>query len=98
MNKSNALTVIPKILDWLDSKGSILSIDAMGCQNKIADKIMGKGGHYLFSLKANQKNLLDDVTRHFEKAPLEKIKYCSNYDKGHARIEVRKCSVSQDSK
>ncbi|PPE03679.1 hypothetical protein HCUR_00909 [Holospora curviuscula] len=41
MNKSNALTVILKILDWLDSKGSILTIDAMRCQNKIADKIMG---------------------------------------------------------
>ncbi|PPE03613.1 hypothetical protein HCUR_00940 [Holospora curviuscula] len=34
---------------------------------------------------------------YFEKASLEKIKYCSNYDKGHARIEVRKCSLSQDS-
>ncbi|PPE05313.1 hypothetical protein [Holospora curviuscula] len=37
------------------------------------------------------------MTRYFEKAPLEKIKYCKNYDKGNARIEVRKCSVSQDS-
>ncbi|WP_207760850.1 hypothetical protein [Holospora curviuscula] len=51
----------------------------------------------LFSLKAKQKNILDDVTRYFEKASLEALKYCSNYDKGHARIEVRKCSVSQDS-
>ncbi|PPE05600.1 hypothetical protein [Holospora curviuscula] len=58
---------------------------------------MGKGGHYLFSLKAKQKNLLDDVTRYFEKASLEALKYCSNYDKGNARVEVRKCSVSQDS-
>ncbi|PPE03200.1 hypothetical protein [Holospora curviuscula] len=59
---------------------------------------MGKGENYIFSLKGNQGNLLDDVKRYFEKAPLEKIKYCSNYDKGHAKVEVRKCSVSQDSK
>ncbi|PPE06871.1 transposase family protein [Holospora curviuscula] len=63
MNKSNALTVISKILDWLDSKGSILTIDAMGCQNKIADKIMDKEEDYIFSLKSNEGNLSDDMTR-----------------------------------
>ncbi|PPE03928.1 hypothetical protein [Holospora curviuscula] len=63
----------------------------------VADKILGKGGDYIFFLKGNQGNLLDDVTRYFEKAPLEAIKYCANYDKGHARVEVRKFSVSQDS-
>ena len=63
MDKSKEITALPKVLDWLNSKGSILTIGAMGCQTKIADKIMGKGRHYLFSLKGNQGNLSDDMTR-----------------------------------
>ncbi|PPE05563.1 ISAs1 family transposase [Holospora curviuscula] len=58
---------------------------------------MGKGGHYIFSLKCNHGNLSDDVTRYFEKASLEEIKNLENYDKRNARVELRKCSVSQDS-
>ncbi|PPE03380.1 transposase family protein [Holospora curviuscula] len=58
MDKSNEFTAIPKVLDWLDSKASILTIDTMGCRYKIADKIMGKGGRYIFSLEANQGQIL----------------------------------------
>ena len=99
MDKSNEITAIPKLLDWLDIKKSIVTIDAMGCQYKIADKIIGKEGDYIFSLKGNQGNLSDDVKLYFEEeASLEEIKYCEDCDKGHGRIEVRKCSVSQDVK
>ncbi|PPE03771.1 hypothetical protein [Holospora curviuscula] len=63
MDKSNELTALPKVLDWLNNRRSIVTINAMGCQNKIEDKIMDREEDYLFSLKGNQGNLSDDMTR-----------------------------------
>jgi predicted transposase YbfD/YdcC len=95
--KSNEITAIPKLLEWLDIKGSIVTIDAMGCQYKIADKIMAKEGDYIFSLKGNQGSLSEDVVLYFgDKSFLDKSKYYEDYDKGHGRIETRKCWVTND--
>lgn len=94
--KSNEITVIPKILEWLDVKGHIVTIDAMGCQYAIADKILEKGGNYIFSLKGNQGNLSDDVTIYFQQEILSSEQFLIDYDKGHGRIETRKCFVSHD--
>lgn len=64
--KSNEITAIPKLLDRLDIAGSIITIDAMGCQTKKAQKIVDKGADYVLSLKGNQGNLHDDIKTWFD--------------------------------
>ena len=59
--KSNEITAIPKLLDMLAVKGAIITIDAMGCQRAIAQKIIDKEADYVFGLKGNQGSLRDDV-------------------------------------
>lgn len=98
-DKSNEITAIPKLLEWLDLKGNTVTIDAMGCQYKIADQILTKEGEYIFALKGNQGELCDDVTTYFneqETLSFKRLKFCETYDKGHGRIEHRKCWVSND--
>lgn len=55
--KSNEITAIPKLLEMLELKGAIISIDAMGCQKEIAKKIVNGGGDYLLAVKDNQPTL-----------------------------------------
>ncbi|SJM90942.1 transposase [Crenothrix polyspora] len=97
--KSNEITAIPELLEWLDVRGAIVTIDAMGCQKAIAEKIIDKGGDYLLALKGNQSGLHDDVRLHFEQpAPtsLTRMSHAETIDKGHGRIEVRQCRLSTD--
>jgi len=95
--KSNEITAIPKMLEWLDVKGHIVTIDAMGCQYAIANRILAKQGDYIFSLKGNHGTLLEDVADYFEDHDLMKEVVSSiNYDKGHGRIETRECWVVTD--
>ena len=97
--KSNEITAIPELLEWLDARGAIVTIDAMGCQKAIAEKIIAKGGDYLLALKGNQGNLHDDVRLHFEHpdvSSLANMTMTETCDKGHGRVEVRRCRVSQE--
>jgi predicted transposase YbfD/YdcC len=97
--KSNEITAIPKLLEWLDIRGSIVTIDAMGCQYKIADKILKNEGQYIFSLKGNQGELCEDVKIYFESDDLKLmlgLDFYEDNDKGHGRIESRKCWVSNE--
>jgi predicted transposase YbfD/YdcC len=73
-DKSNEITAMPKLLDMLDIKGSVITIDAMGCQTEIAKKIKKKEADYLLCLKENQKTLYDDVKSIFERAEENKQK------------------------
>jgi predicted transposase YbfD/YdcC len=50
-DKSNEITAIPKLLERLDIAGAVVTIDAMGCQRKIAEQIIRAGGDYVLSLK-----------------------------------------------
>jgi len=59
--KSNEITAIPKLLDLLDLRGALVTIDAMGCQKAIAAKIREGGGHYVLTVKDNQEHLLNDI-------------------------------------
>src|ERR1700688_3727985 len=59
--KSNEIVAIPKTLDMLAVEGAIVTIDAMGCQRAIAQKIIEKKADYVFGLKGNQGSLRDDV-------------------------------------
>jgi predicted transposase YbfD/YdcC len=95
--KSNEITAIPKLLDLFDVRGHIITIDAMGCQYKIANKIIDRKGDYIFSLKGNQGELSEDVALFLSDKKKEKrLTSCVDYDKGHGRIETRKCFVSND--
>ena len=94
--KSNEITAIPQLLDMLDVQGSTVTIDAMGCQTAIAAKIVEKGAHYVLGLKGNQEKLAEQVADFFEIAEQEGYKNLVavediNYDKGHGRIETRRC-------
>lgn len=96
--KSNEITAIPALLDLLDVKGALVSIDAMGCQHKIAQKIVDGGGDYLLALKGNQSTLHDDVKTYFNQTrqnPVQ-VETFQEYDKGHGRLESRICSVITD--
>lgn len=59
--KSNEITAIPKLLDLLKLSGAIISIDAMGTQKEIANKIRSKEADYILSLKGNQGTFHEDV-------------------------------------
>ncbi|WP_051227892.1 ISAs1 family transposase [Oceanospirillum beijerinckii] len=59
--KSNEITAIPELLDMLEVSGCIVSIDAMGCQTAIAEKIRDKGADYLLAVKSNQNTLYEDI-------------------------------------
>src|SRR5665213_1549458 len=57
--KSNEITAIPKLLDALELGGTVVTIDAMGCQRSIAAKIVAKKADYVLAVKENQGSLLD---------------------------------------
>jgi predicted transposase YbfD/YdcC len=93
--KSNEITAIPELLDILDVAGHIVTIDAAGTQTKIATKIISGHGDYVLALKANQKNLFEDVQLFFESETAKEsksdftISKVSHKEKGHGRIEKR---------
>ncbi len=98
--KSNEIEAIPLLLDKLAEAGSLqgalVSIDAIGCNAKIADKITGHGADYLLAVKANQSNLLGEIDRFFAQAAPETLDIDRDLDKGHGRIEDRRVFVSHD--
>ena len=65
--KSNAITAIPELLDTLRLEGCIVTLDAMGCQKEIAERIRAKGADYLLVLKANHDHAFKAVREHFER-------------------------------
>lgn len=90
-DKSNEITAIPDLLNLLEIKGSIITIDAMGTQKAIAEKIIDKGADYILAVKDNQKGLRSEV-----EATCNRFKPLSDYtetEKGHGRIETRRCQV-----
>jgi predicted transposase YbfD/YdcC len=92
--KSNEITAIPRLLDFLVVKGCIVTIDAMGCRKDIAAKIIGKEADYLLALKGNQCNLLEQVEDSFRFLPAASVD--EQLDAGHGRVETRRCSVVSD--
>lgn len=66
--KSNEITAIPKLLDFIDLEGTVITIDAMGTQKNIAKKIVDKGGDYILALKGNQSALQAEVVNFFDQA------------------------------
>lgn len=95
--KSNEITAIPRLLEWLDLKGATVTIDAMGCQFEIANQIVKKEGQYMLALKGNQGNLSEDVRSYFDDKILrQSLHSFEDVDKGHGRFETRKCWISSE--
>lgn len=97
-DKSNEITAIPELLDALDLRGCIVTIDAMGCQTKIAATIVDKEADYLLALKENHGQLYEDVTLLFddlEQSGFTAYAYDTDktVDKNHGRIEIREAWV-----
>lgn len=92
--KSNEITAIPKLLDKINIKDAVVSIDAMGCQKDIAKKIIAEGGDYLLAIKGNQKELHQQIVSLFDiNLP---FKTHQKEDVGHGRVEKRKATVLSD--
>lgn len=97
--KTNEITAIPELLDQLaETKqlaGALVSIDAMGCQVEIADKIVAHKADYLLALKGNQPTLEADVEDYFRTAPADElVSKKPTVEKGHGRIETRAYTAS----
>lgn len=69
--KSNEITAIPRLLDILDVEDAIITIDAIGAQRDIVDKICDKGADYMIGLKTNQPKFYKCVEEHFEDVDLD---------------------------
>ena len=97
-DKSNEITAIPYLLDLLDVKNCIITIDAMGCQKAIAAKICEKQAGYVLALKDNQKALRDDVETYFQGIPYKNkpLLKTETQDKNHGRIEHREYFLTTD--
>lgn len=89
--KSNEITAIPKLIDLLDIENCIITIDAMGCQTDIADKIIEKKADYVLAVKGNQAKLFEEIEDEFRFTKLADFSATTDLD--HGRIETRKCSV-----
>jgi len=94
-DKTNEITAIPQLLEMLQLKDATVTIDAMGCQREIAERIVKRQGHYVFSLKGNQSTLHDDVRTFMDDLisndSTEHYDYYETVEKSHGRIEIRKC-------
>ena len=93
-DKSNEIAAIPQLLDLIDIKGKIVTIDAIGTHEDIANKIVyEKKGAYILKVKKNQKELMDDIKTYFDleiKNDSSDIAiYESCFEKDHGRIEKR---------
>ncbi|MBV8316655.1 MAG: ISAs1 family transposase [Planctomycetaceae bacterium] len=94
--KSNEITAIPELLDLLNLKGAIVSIDAMGTQKEIARRIIEKGADYVLALKGNQTSLHEDAALFFaDPACAPDGAAGAETDAGHGRIEERSCRAAE---
>ena len=100
-DKSNEITAIPELLDLLTVKGSIVTIDAMGCQKEIAKKIIAKEADYVLALKGNQGTLSADVELFYDEQKTCKFKDVvvsrhETLEKNGGRIETRRFTSIDD--
>ena len=97
-DKSNEITAIPDLLDLLDLEGATITIDAIGTQEEIVNKIVDKGAHYVLPVKDNQRELKKQIKSHFESynnlyGNSEGF-YKKGIEKDHGRIEEREYFLS----
>ena len=96
--KSNEILAIPALIDMLSIEGALVTIDAMGCQREIAQKIIDKKADYILALKGNQGTLREDVelfaneqkAKGFSDAT---VSVDETVDGDHGRVETRRATV-----
>jgi predicted transposase YbfD/YdcC len=102
-DKENEIVAIPKLLELLDLAGSVVSIDAMGCQRNIAQQVVRGQGDYLLAVKENQPTLHNQVSKLLDELILESKStpdkaiahgFVQTVDGDHGRIETRKLWVT----
>jgi hypothetical protein len=94
--KSNEITAVPKLLQMLSLKGTIVTSDALNCQRPIAQQIVDQGGDYALALKGNQGTLHDDVTLFLDDPARAAGATDTTVDADNGRIETRVATVSTD--
>jgi predicted transposase YbfD/YdcC len=102
--KSNEVTAIPALLRLLAVEGAVVTIDAMGCQTAIAAQVVAQGADYVLALKDNQPTAHERVRLAFVDAddavgttlPLADLVPHATVEKGHGRIERRRCLAIDD--
>ncbi len=97
--KSNEITAIPKLLALLDITDTVVTIDAMGCQKKIAKQIVDQEGHYILQVKENQPDLHATVAEAMRelidgRLPNVSVAYHEAVNGGHGRIETRRIWIT----
>jgi predicted transposase YbfD/YdcC len=92
--KSNEITAIPKLLDALALSGTVVTLDAMGCQKSIAEKIVAKQADYILAVKENQGHLLEEIKDSFRMLAADAV--AEEIDCERGRVESRRCSVIAD--
>jgi predicted transposase YbfD/YdcC len=101
-SKSNEITAIPELLQLLMIKGCIVTIDAMGCQTRIAEQILAQGGDYLLTLKGNHRKASTAVEQHFHQEiehhllGREEDHFCDAFDDSHGRLVRRRVWTMTD--
>ena len=111
-DKSNEITAIPQLLELLDLKQAVITIDAMGCQREVVQKVIEGGGDYVLALKDNQPTLHAAAQRLMREASLDHAKsskdhsddaggsvrygFTQSVDDNHGRIETRRVLVSDE--
>jgi predicted transposase YbfD/YdcC len=102
--KSNEITAIPRLLELVDVSGGLVTIDAMGCQKEIAQKIRDRGADYVLAVKDNQPKLHEAIETFFADQmdtdfARTRCRRHTTADKGHGRVEERHyfvCPVPED--
>lgn len=97
--KSNAITAVPRLLERLDLRGAVVTMDAMGCQKATAGLIRSRGGDYMLALKGNQGLAYEEMRVFMEDAIAntpQRLAFHETTDKGHGRLETRRCWQSAD--
>ena len=99
--KSNEITAIPVLLDSLDIRGGTVTIDAMGCQKAIAEKIINRGGNYVLAVKGNQPTLMAEMKEYFQWARNDEVEAgqlltCSEDKRSRDRRVKRQITVANN--
>lgn len=90
-DKENEIPVYPKLLDKLDVENAIVSIDAMGAQVEVAQKILDKRAYYFLAIKDNQKSLHESIIESFKfNKPFNEA---TEMEGDHGRVETRVCRI-----
>src|SRR5262249_13415324 len=97
--QSNEITAIPQLIELLDLKDCVVTIDAAGCQKEVAAQIVAKEADYVLALKENQPTLYEQISDYFleqleNQGPDRKLRHHREVEEGHGRSETRETFVA----